>query len=284
MAVTVDIIIKGIAICYQKGNNWQVLFPVDKEGCHKIDFSSKDQTGSPVTSLAKKADSIEITAKGATSETGADENFVQDVYDLTSEDTHGKVRLKEEAGRYVSMTIPNAHFSINEVFVGQKGQKLADLVDIKHPKLKKPVKRLANSVKGTITLNDGGHVTVKAGEFSFTTDGSHTLIFDNDCEKVKVGRNDMDMFYEIIEEFDPVSEEKIDRQFRIGGVGVASKKSRAAASAGFGVSVEGSGGGVGDLGPVPFKDPPGFASGNTCMFAIVSDEESISKLPPFPNN
>ena len=78
------------------------------------------------------------------------------------------------------------------------------------------VDKLAHWVWGVISLRETGRVRVKleTDEIFTTTPGEHcVLTFDNDCKEERKGRNDMDMFYQLIQDVDTASK----RQFRVFG-------------------------------------------------------------------
>ena len=231
MATTVDIIIKGIAICYRgrTDNQWHVLFPIDAQGCHKIDFSHQkgDAPESGKTPLARST-SIRITALEASSATNESGNFRQRVLNLTSTtlpiQTHPRIRKKGDlAGKAVLLTIPNARFTVRRYLEEFHVGRIDDLEELPSQR-RTPLTSLAHSVKATINLNDGGQVIVESdrlpgGRFSTEIGFSYILTFDNDCAVPKADRNDMDMFYDVIEEYDNSTGNPVDRRFRIGGVG-----------------------------------------------------------------
>lgn len=315
MPTTVDIIIKGIAICYRKGANWHVLFPIDADGCHKINFSYKkgDNSDLPIGALAKSTGiNIKIEGGSASSNVGETPNFTNHVLDLTSTRTHPRIRKKGDlTGKAVLLTIPNARFSINKYLEEFPGGKIPALEELPAG-TKQPLTTLAHSVKATITLDDGAHAVVesnvlKDGRFPTDAGFSCILTFNNDCETPKPEKNDMDMFYEVIEEFDGTSVR--NRKFRIGGVGAKRTPidkvieriieelrelgfdeetiDRLLAS-GFDMKVIGKllvlGIDKETLGQliklIILSEPPNFAGGKPCLVVKVSEQESIKTLPP----
>jgi hypothetical protein len=313
MATTVDIIIKGIAICYRKDDNWHVLFPIDAEECHKIAFSYKkgDNSDLPKGDLAKStAINITIAGAGASSVTSETSNFTSHVLDLTSQRTHGKIRSKGDlTGKAVLLTIPHARFSINKYLEEFPSGRIPDLVETKTG-ARNPIYTLAHSVKGTITLNDGAQVVVESdglggGRFVTEPGFSSILTFNNDCEKPKPGKNDMDMFYEVIEEFDPSTGSRLDRQFRIGDVGSrsvsADEKSIKrlhelgleeeiiekilVSEVDIEIIVHLLSSGLDReaiqqlIQIIILSEPPNFTQGKPCLVVKVSDQESIRTLP-----
>jgi hypothetical protein len=283
MATIVDIIIKGVAICYRHGADWHVLFPIDAEGCHKINFSYQKEDAkepSPETPLASSK-SINITVKGtgAISTTGETDNFRLKVLDLTSDATHPRIRQRKDlngdlTGKAVLLTIPNAHFSINKYLEQLSNDPIPDLEQVP-PGAKTQFSSLAHSAKATIILNDGAQLIVASnqlpkGEFVTDLGSSYKLTFNNDCDKERKDKNDMDMFYEVIEEFDDVTGNRVDRKFRIGGVGTKDGKIaeqmieqliRAGIDKKFIEPL---------IRAVAPSEPPSFAIGKPCLFVKAS--------------
>jgi hypothetical protein len=146
----------------------------------------------------------------------------------------------------VLMTLPDARFSVR-TYLQDFGDptKIPPLEEVSQG-ISKPINMLmAHSARATIVLNDDGQVTVNSSALgtSFVTekDCSYTLTFDNDCEQTKEDRNDMDMFYEVIEEHPAFGDP--NRRFRIGGVGQPAHAR---------------------------VEPPNFAAGKPCMFVKAS--------------
>ncbi|HEX8735717.1 MAG TPA: hypothetical protein VF721_10365 [Pyrinomonadaceae bacterium] len=282
MATTVEIEIIGVAITYQKGTNWHILFPLDDAGCHKVNFKSKKdgEAASGITPLrTSETIEIEITPKnGATSTTGANDEFNNQVYNLTSTTrprTHSKIRKKDDAdGKYVRMILPNANFSVRYAITNFKVPQLTEEVEIGLPQPPQTIPLpLAHSVRATITLKTDAQVKFSAKKdgrpFDFITDknSSYTLTFNNDCEDPKNRENDMKLYYRVIEEFKvraDGTEERVGRKFLIGDTNPSTAK----------------------LDKEEFfeitKDPPdsrSFAEGNTCLVSQVTEKDSIAKLP-----
>jgi hypothetical protein len=279
MAAKIEIDIVGIAIGYMKDGQWYVMFPVDEEGCHKVEFKSKKDGENEIShgSLAN-ADLVEIEIDGesTTPTIPAEPSFYAHIYNLTDTTTHPKVRKKETTGKYVLMNIPNAQFSIRrsvpDTIFGVKVS--FPLVEVNNPLPVKWITPLAHSAKATIILDTDAQVKVKVdGTDIFTTDAnaSYTLTFNNDCVEMPVRKNDMDLYYEVIEEYDPITDNPIPRQFRIGFFGLVPESVSEKDFAAFRqVKI--------------LKDPPNALSvmgGNTCLFAQVTDKDSIAKLPPY---
>jgi hypothetical protein len=274
MATTVNIHIIGVAIVYQKGDYWNVIFPVDANLCHKVDFKYQQagELESSAVSLAP-ATTIEITAARATSAAGANQAFKDYVYNLTSANTHPKIRKKDQPdGHFVLMTVPNAFFSVRRF----APRPIPDLVEDVNPEKPKRIDRLVHSITGTITLDIDGQISLHARgqggfayDFETEKDSSYNLTFNNHCHTLPIGANDMDLYYQVIEEFDPVSEQPIGRRFRIGRGGISRDKFDAVELELFSELIV-------------LKDPPtsaSMAAGNTCLIAQVTDQGSKDKLP-----
>ncbi|MBS1797938.1 MAG: hypothetical protein JSS81_29225 [Acidobacteria bacterium] len=266
MSATIDIIIKGISIIYRKGDLWKVIFPIEtdqspeREKCHKLFFSAlkEDETLVCKESLAELRN-VEIKADGVESQTGESLYFRNLAFNLTADanyshgETHGHVKLKKHPIKFVVMTIPNAYLTVNTFLEDDaKNHQIPDLVNIETND-KKPVWSLIHSFRAIILPGDNGTVTVPNGTPTpFTTEKkvSYQLTFDNDCEKSIPGQNDMDMFYDVIEEFHPVPGIYPPKKFRIGDVGKLHSE----------------------------KTPPDFAEGLTCLGGKITDQDSIDAI------
>ena len=285
---TIFIDIVGVAIGYVKWGVWYIIFPVDRpmEGaprCHNVIFKAEKngQVVKEVPLADKSLIEIEIDpADGANPPQifPAEPSFLRDIYDLTSRRyrTHPGIRQKPSPERFVLMRIPNAYFSVRGYVPNR-----TPLGKIRFPLREKgphfphhSFEDLAHSGRAIIDLKPNARVKVKVDHADFfATDPNepYTLTINNDC-KFFTGNNDMEMYYDVIEEFDAVTGAS-PRRFLLGlnlfgSGGISSKDIQAMG------------------GPIKvFKDPPdaaSFLAGNTCLFSQVSDDESIDKLPPFP--
>lgn len=256
MSTTVDIIIKGAAICYQKANKWHVLFPIDNEGCHTIKFSHRkvDETDSEKTPLVASRDPISITASSAASKTGAAEDFENHVLDLTSKKLplHKKIKKKgNPTGEAVLMKIENAVFSVHK-YLQNFSEPVPDLEEVGTSNRTPMQEELtAHSVKATVILRNNAKLTVKSDvlDEDFVTEAncSYVLTFDNDCYSQKPDRNDMDMFYDVLEDADGSG-----RRFRLGGVGPSTKAKHKI-----------------------LTEPPDYRNGKPCLVVQVTDPNDL---------
>lgn len=203
MAITVNIIIKGVAICYKKridGKDfWRVLFPFDNENlnkpkgiCHKLNFTWKkdDEPNLPVPplhptqtqiSLAKSRGLITINAPQASGNSGETDSFRKFVFDLTNKTdstkpiTHNNIVLKNvpadewRRGTVLMKIDAPATFSVdvylNDLLTPNDPIELnEDDKDGNEVGGRRPTfPIMAHSLKATIQLNDTGTLTVNDG-------------------------------------------------------------------------------------------------------------------------
>jgi hypothetical protein len=194
----VNIIIRGVALCYQKSGVWKVMFPFDQ--CHQVKLiqQTSDETQVPLGTLADANNTIEIQTQGATSSTGTDSSFNQ-IFDLTGSNAHSsgvKPIISWQTGG-VLLTIPNAVFHLHGAYqvdfiLSGNGSEIN-------------VGKIGHSSIAKIDLAQTGSISVISGGsevFSHNGDTPCTLIFDNDCPPVHTdtGLGDFNMFYDIIED------------------------------------------------------------------------------------
>jgi hypothetical protein len=268
MSIIVDIIIKGVAICYQKeveGKTvWRVLFPfdevVDGKRCHNLYFNWRRETAPASRRIPLAAPNvwINITAVGAETETGEEGNFGNYAFNLTNNDptyiTHRQIKKKDGwADGTVLMTIDNAVFYPMDY--------IQDLTDerpilwggrpdnLPEQSLQLPG-TITHSVRARIELVNDGELTVTSNKLPrpvvISEAGNYTLTFDNDCHTVTRGRNDMFMFYE-------KTIEDVDDPYQWFWIGAP------------------------PLDKV--SEPPGLAEGKPCLVVKVDDPTSIRNLP-----
>lgn len=215
MPTNVDIIIKGVAVCYIKNSLWNVIFPFDK--CHTLQFSHRkdDDELINVGHLARAKSKIAITITPAPSSpaTGRSGKFNNSVYDLTFQSsakpgrvTHRKVKRKLHwENSAVWMTIQNATMFVLD-YIQDYIQEDLFLDDGRTTPMEDSV---AHSLRARVKLNPGEKLELKIdGALVFDTivappppdDILYTLIFDNDCQDNSQEGNDMEMFYRVVED------------------------------------------------------------------------------------
>lgn len=291
MAMTLNIIITGVAICYKKPqppdnveNYWRVLFPFDEKvggkRCHPVNFTWRKNNGNlhDEGSLAESMREITITRTSGVPKAAPDEtaDFEKCALDLTNRTnaakpkTHAHVQLlsspadpdKWKKGTALLKIEGPAQMDVLNYVPKRDDHGVLSAV-FEHDGLGAVQKHshgiLAHDVVIVMEFPDAGTVTVTTNEpnplsIEFSEQGVHTLKFDNDCKTVREGINDMDMFYEnTISDADPATEK---RRFL-----------------------------VGDRAPViaakapPPSIPASFAEGKPCLAVTVTDVDSIVKLP-----
>jgi hypothetical protein len=243
MSTTVNIFIKGVAICYKKRlyteydetYRWRILFPFDDEGCHPVNFSwSKEgETSTAPIPLANPRGWINVAVSGevANPDEVEDDDFKNHVLDMTQHTangrkTHQSLQLLDPDGETerwkegtVLMTFEGpAKFSVTEYLEDPRVPEL-ELSEHNGNALatsKQKPGKVAHTVQAIIELPGEGEVLITSGGLAKPlppfSGGVYNLTFDNDCKEVKPGHNDMDLFYEktIIEKAHP------QRRFIIG--------------------------------------------------------------------
>jgi hypothetical protein len=188
----INIIIKGVAMSYQKGDGlWKVLFPFGE--CHKIKF--KETENDPGIALAGKNRRIRITTENAESafEIGDDYN---DFLDLTADYSHAN-GVKMRAGweeRAVLMTIENARLSAADYTDDAHLMVRGNTVTLAPKKIGYSYKAEIKSEKIIIEVDNHP-------EFPKAFNQDCTLIFDNDCEQGEARKiSDFEMVYNVVED------------------------------------------------------------------------------------
>lgn len=276
MPATVDIIMKGVGLCYRKKDVWKVLFPFND--CHTVKFSHRkdDEKLEKEGSLKEKCRKIDINISPARQQQTATHttNFIDRVLDLTHTPqqnqvqgkpakvkTHGKVKVRGGWNETsVRLSIQNAEMSVLDyiqdytdediVLVEDNGGKSAQNSEqkIDHP--------LVHWLKARVTLNQNERLKITRDGSDFleisnpdNSSPQYTLIFDNDCVAVDHKQNDSDMFYLVIKDSDGSK-----RQFRITTPDQSGKQT--------------------------FVIPPNLRESKPCMLAYASDPgEGVDSLP-----
>jgi hypothetical protein len=215
---TVNIIIKGIAMTYHKGDGiWKILFPIG-DG-HEIRF--KENENEPGTPLAEANRQIQITAQNPTSQFEIDDSY-SDFLDLTGDYAHSNgVRLKNDwSENAVLMSIENAKMSVYESTTTEHMLLKENRVTFAPAQIGYSAQAVI--ISETVTVNVDNHP-----DFPKTFEDDCTLIFDNDCgEGAQRKISDFDLVYQVVEAIDAAEEryvvtkvpESIDYQIVVGTV------------------------------------------------------------------
>lgn len=263
---TINIIIKGIAICYQKvidGKNvWRILFPFNE--CHTVKFSYNKGAGEVfVGHLGKAKSRVEVALQPEAGPASSTQEFDEKVLDLTSGDasleTHSSIASKEKwEERGILLTIPSAVFDVRKTLLDFSinqglniflyNSKNGAIQILHNSNGSGQTRDIAHSITGRIVLEKKGALSVKTDTntvFTAEPDTDYTLTFDNDCNELPKGRfkNDMEMIYELLEE-----PEQADRKFLVKAEGGTA-------------------------------EPPDLLKGKPCLVVKISDAKSIESLP-----
>ncbi|HEY0428336.1 MAG TPA: hypothetical protein VGC76_11180 [Pyrinomonadaceae bacterium] len=209
METIVYVLIKGVAICYKKDNLWKILFPFDD--CHSVKLSYKTGTREVFLGhFGQAKGKIEIITNQAAFPPQSSGEFDHEVVNLTDAGvTHQSIVPKSGwDSKGILLTIQNANFDVKnrlEDFPEAIAGLDIFLTDRNVDKKFGENEHIAHSVEAKIQLSENEFVKVNIGRTElFTTEPGNTynLIFDNDCDKPLKApkRNDMEMFYELIEE------------------------------------------------------------------------------------
>jgi hypothetical protein len=191
---TVNIIIKGIAMVYHKGDGlWKIMFPFGD--CHETKF--KEGSEDPGIPLAGANREIRILTENPSSSFEINENY-RDFLDLTADYSHSNgVRLKDDwHEKAVLMSIENAEFSVYEHTESEHMMTNGNNVTFAPAQI---------GYSGQASIS-GERVVVEVDDhpqFPKIFEQSCTLIFDNDCEQGATREiSDFDMVYSLVEDME----------------------------------------------------------------------------------
>jgi hypothetical protein len=270
MATTVEIILKGVGICYEKKDTWKILFPFNE--CHSVKFSCRknDEKLTKIGHLAMANCRIDVNVspERQNREAKRSPNFEKYVLDLTHTEekkqaqdssgkvpTHGKVRVKKDKDKKekwrekaVLLSLQNAEMSVLDYIEDYTDEDIL-LHEVDTPNRKPIEYSLAHWLRAKIDLQPNEELTVKRNnsellKITSTADKDivYTLTFDNDCVEVRENQNDMDMYYQIVEDA-----KNPKRRFRLVSASVNDE--------------------------APRVIPPGVRGDKPCMFVYVSDPD-----------
>lgn len=197
----VFLFIDGLSASYHKGGVWNVVFPCDLEGNHRVLFGYQKQNGTipnaPIPLIDKE---IQIVTDNAVRPDKHQSNNFDLVLDLTSDDFHkeGVRFIKNPKIKKSVMTVENALFYPAET---KKRNNYVENLTAGTPR--KPIRGEAASLIGVnIELNAGGSVTVKVdgvAGFPMTFEDGDFLYIDNDCAGCTPFDTDFELFQKIFE-------------------------------------------------------------------------------------
>jgi hypothetical protein len=208
----VNIIIKGVAMSYHKGDGiWKIIFPFGE--CHLVKF--KETENELGIALAGKNRRIRIRTENpqSTFEVGDDYN---DFLDLTADYSHAN-GVKMQAGwedRAVLMTMENTRLSVAEHTQSEHLVVKAKIVTLEPTKIGYSYKAEIESEKVIVEVDNHP-------DFPKVFDNDQTIIFDNDCQMGETRKTtDFEMVYNVIEDAAQKTE-----HFEVAKVSVNSKSS-----------------------------------------------------------
>ena len=187
----VNIIIKGIAMSYHKGDGlWRILFPFGD--CHEIKFKEDEESSG--ISLAGVNRQIQITTENVSSVFEIDSNY-DDFLDLTADYSHSNgIKMKDGGDQNsVLMSIENAKLSVYAYTENEHMLMHQNNVTFAPALIGYSALATIDSEKVFINVNDHP-------DFPKVFKQDCTLIFDNDCGEGDTREiSDFDLVYSVVE-------------------------------------------------------------------------------------
>ncbi len=206
MSMTVEIHIKGLALCYARDDVWNVVFICDD--VHTLDFTEVDSgnTSVPLHKTGKDRNVSFNIGSSPISNPVKGANF-DSIFNLRADYAHDKTELKmNRTGNtdIVWLKIPSATLDTAELTPRK--------YFVQEAKLGFPVRiidQIAHDIKATFEITDGSNLGVSINdqeetiEMSFKYQDGKTLKleFDNDCGD-NCRENDFIYVYDVIEAVD----------------------------------------------------------------------------------
>lgn len=185
---TVTVIVKGIAICYSKGNLWKVLFPVNANE-HVVKFTGPNNQNVPLALEGRTID-IRIGSNGSSFQTNP--SAFHRYFDLTGPKAHDEIEPTAKKG--VLLSIEGAEFSM------AYGETDCRFELLEKGKLVDGPRTIGYAARFTLS-GDGITMSINPPESSISGSLSSNceLIFDNTCPGRELPDNaDFVMAYDVI--------------------------------------------------------------------------------------
>lgn len=197
----VHLFIDGVSASYYKNGVWNVIFPCDNEGNHKVlfEYQKKDGTKPKAPfSLADKTIRI-VTDKAIPPGQPKGDNFDL-ILDLTSNDFHkeGVKFVAQPSIKKSVMTVENALF-----YSAETKNRMNYVENLTTGDVPTPIANETASLIGVkIELETGGSVKVEvdgAAGFPMIFEDGDLLYIDNDCAGCTPFDSDFSLFQEVFE-------------------------------------------------------------------------------------
>jgi hypothetical protein len=213
---TINILIKGLALCFRQDNDWKVYFLCDEK--HKLKFTHYRNgvvTGLPDIELCKAGREIFFEASDTQDVEDYRGSFYGNIFNINHDYAHdGAINLIPDsripAGReLVKMTIQDAELNMANPTPDQLPTEEKYHIMIKdQPDTEREIHVVARTIVAKIALNSG-NFNIRGRDHEFPPDlpGSayevgteYHLVFDNDCGNDCGDDDDFEEYYDLLED------------------------------------------------------------------------------------
>jgi len=200
---TLNVIVKGIGICYGKNPDWKFLFPFDRH--HRVRFN--DGSGR-TTPLAFPHETISILAANPTSRWGLVQSEFDNFVDVTAGYAHkdGIMSVQDSGCLGVSLVIKDG------VFHQEEDTHCRYLLKSNGAATKPPA-QIGYSARIELSGDQFTIASMHLPGSPMTVSGDTTIEFDNSCPgRSEDGDADFEMIYNLVQDArDPAREFTIER-------------------------------------------------------------------------
>jgi len=204
MPMNVEILIQGLAVCFQEGNAWRVVFICD--GIHPVNFL---HNGTPhaQSPLQRRFTDRDISFTGVANSPASTGAAFNRIFNMAADYAHGPRKLMKFEGnrrrKFISMLIPSAsldtHCLTQRKYFVQEARRGAPV---------RIIDRVAGVISAKFVVTDPAGLTMIIREqglpdisvpFPFQDGTPLTLTFDNDCG-VFCHENDFYQYYDRVKD------------------------------------------------------------------------------------
>lgn len=213
---TINILVKGLAVCFRERDNWKFIFLCDDRHRLKFTHRRKDVATQPEQiELRKKNREIYFDMINTQPVTEPEGEGFKHIFNMNSLYAHrGNIKLKSlkdipEKRDVITMTIQNAQLYTAQPTPEEFPKEEPYHIMVKDkPETETIIHVVARVVGARIALNPGGNIHVRGRDTDFPSLASspyeagtnYDLIFDNDCGDDCGDEDDFREYYDLLYE------------------------------------------------------------------------------------
>ena len=203
MPMTVEILIKGLAVCFREGNFWRVVFICD--GLHPVNFLHNEAPHAQ-SPLQRNFTDRDISFEGASVSSPSPGPAFNNIFNMAADYAHkpGNLKLlRTGMTKFISMLIPSASLDTKcltkrKYFVQEDRYGAPVLIIDRVARIISAKFEVPGPAGLTMIIKEAGVPDIRV-PFPFQNGTTLTLTFDNDCG-ILCHENDFYLYYDLVKD------------------------------------------------------------------------------------